>query len=76
MKKRKRGNELTGLQVKVFNNNIEKALRKFKKKVKDSNLMLELKNISHYEKPSEKRRKKRNLAKSRQRYRQIKQNNY
>ncbi len=66
--------KVTGIQVKVFNNNIEKALRKFKKKVKDSNLMLDLRKNNFYEKPSDRRRRKDGLAKSRERYRQLKQN--
>ena len=32
-----------GLSVKVYNNNVEEALRRFKRKVKDSNLMVDLK---------------------------------
>jgi ribosomal protein S21 len=38
--------------VKVHNNNIEKALSKFKKKVKESKLMLELRERENYKKPS------------------------
>ena len=71
---KKRGNRLGGLQVKVFNNNVEGALKKFKRIVKDSELMLELKNKSYYKKPSESKREKRNLAKSRQRYKDKKEN--
>ena len=64
--------ELPGLQVRVFNNNIEGALKVFKKKVNDSNLFLELKKKSYYEKPSKKRREKRNLQKLRYKYKQEK----
>lgn len=42
------------------NMDIEKAIMKFKKKVKDSKLMLILKENSYYQKPSEKKRKKQN----------------
>ena len=42
-KRKPRENRLNGLQVKVYNNNIEGALKQFKKKVKESNLMLDLK---------------------------------
>jgi small subunit ribosomal protein S21 len=63
----------TGLSVKVFNNNIEGALKKFKRMVKDSGMLVELRDRSYYEKPSEKRRKQRNLAKSRQKYKSIKE---
>ena len=60
--------KMNGLQVEVYNNNVEKALRIFKKKVKESNLMLELKKKEYYEKPSRKRREKKNLAKLRNKY--------
>ena len=63
-----------GLYVEVRNNNIEGALKKFKRMVKDSGMMVELRDRQYYEKPSEARRKKRNLAKSRQKYRQMKEN--
>ena len=65
-----------GLSVKVFNNNIEGALKVFKKKVKNSGLMLELKKKAYYEKPSKKRREKKNLQKLRYRYKQEKEQNY
>ena len=57
-----------GLSVKVWNNNVEGALKVFKRKVKDSNLMLDLKKKAYYEKPSKKRREKKNLAKLRNKY--------
>ena len=66
--------ELQGLQVRVFNNNIELALKKLKKKVKESNLFLDLKNKEYYRKPSEIKREKRNLAKARARYQILKGN--
>ena len=73
MKKRKNfrkrpKDDTVGLQVKVYNNNVEGALKVFKRKVKDSNLMLDLKKKAYYEKPSKKRREKRNLAKLRNKY--------
>ena len=40
-KRKPRENQLEGLQVRVFNNNIEGALKVFKKKIKESNLFLE-----------------------------------
>lgn len=70
---KKQYQQISGLQVKVFNNNIEKALKKFKRMIKDSELMVELKDISYYEKPSNKRRRKKNLGKVRQKYRQQKE---
>lgn len=43
------------LYVKVKHNNIEFALRLLKRKVKDSGLMVELRERQHYTKPSVKR---------------------
>ena len=40
------------IYVKVHKNNVEKALSKFKKKVKESKLMLELREREYYKKPS------------------------
>ena len=57
-----------GLSVKVWNNNVEGALKIFKRKVKDSNLMLDLKKKAYYEKPSKKRREKKNMAILRNKY--------
>ncbi len=61
-----------GLQVKVFNNNVEGALKILKRKVKDSNLFVDLKKKQYYVKPSEKKREMRNLAKLRNKYQQEK----
>ena len=63
---------MSGLSVKVFNNNVDGALKILKKKVKDGGLMLQLKNKSYFEKPSKIKREKRNLAVSRQRYQSLK----
>ena len=60
--------KLEGLQVDVYNNNVDKALRILKKKVKDANLFLDLKKKQYYEKPSKKRRERINLAKLRNKY--------
>ena len=78
-KKNKKDKEVKGLQVKVYNNNVEKALRKFKRMVKDSEILFEHKKHTFYEKPSEKKRRKISLAKSRAKYQQLKdkeKNNY
>ena len=64
-----------GLRVEVKNNNVDFALRKFKKMVKNSGMMLELKKKAYYEKPSKKRREKRNLQKLRYKYKNLKENN-
>ena len=74
-KKRKPKERLTGLQVEVFNNNVDGALRILKKKVKESNLFLDLRKKEYYVKPSEIKREKRNLAKSRAKYQALKDKN-
>tara|TARA_Y100001963_G_scaffold54682_1_gene76508 strand:- start:965 stop:1213 length:249 start_codon:yes stop_codon:yes gene_type:complete len=69
--------ELQGLQIEVYDGQVEKALRIFKKKVKESNIMLDLRKKSYYEKPSKVRREKKNLAKLRNKYNlQKEQKNY
>ena len=68
--------KLSGLQIEVRNNNVEYALKKFKRMVKDSEMMLELKKKSFYKKKSELKREKRNLAKLRQQYKDKKENNF
>ena len=65
-----------GLRVEVKNNNVEFALKKFKRMVKDSGMILELKKKSYYEKPSRKRREKKNLQKLRYKYKNQKEQNY
>jgi len=75
MAKKVRGSKLSGLGVKVYNNNVEGALKKFKRIIRDSELMLQLKNKSYYKKKSELKRERINLAKSRQRYKDQKENN-
>ena len=65
---------MMGLSVPVYNNNVELALKKLKKKVKDSDLFLELKKRAYYEKPSKIRREKKNLQKLRYKYKNIKEN--
>ena len=72
--RKRREKKSRGLCVEVRNNNIEGALKKFKRMVILTAVMVELRDRQYYEKPSEKRRKKRNLAKSRQRYKRIKEN--
>ena len=62
--------------LKVYNNNIEGALKVFKRMVRDSELMVELRNRSYYEKPSKVKREKKNLAKLRNKYNQQKEQNY
>ena len=75
MARKNRESRLSGLGVKVYNNNVEKALKKFKRIVKESEMMLELKKRSFYKKKSELKRERRNLAKLRQQYKDKKENN-
>ena len=75
--RRKPKKQLQGLQVEVYDGQVEKAIRILKKKVKEANLMLDLRKKSYYEKPSKLRREKKNLAKLRNQYKVEKeQKNY
>jgi small subunit ribosomal protein S21 len=58
-------NKITGNLVVVGNDNVEKALRKFKKKVADSGLLQDLRDREAYEKPTTRRKKARASAKRR-----------
>jgi len=60
------------IKVVVKNNNVEKALSIFKRKVKDSNLMYELREREYYTKPSEIKKEIRNKAKARNYWKKIK----
>jgi ribosomal protein S21 len=73
-RKKRKFEDPPGLAVTVYDNNVEFALKRFKKKVKNSNLMLELKKKAYYEKPSKLRRERRNLAKLRNKYKNLKEN--
>tara|TARA_R110000824_G_scaffold152198_2_gene323406 strand:- start:942 stop:1145 length:204 start_codon:yes stop_codon:yes gene_type:complete len=53
------------IEVKVKHNNIEKALRIFKRKIKDSRILYDLSERSYYTKPSLKKRKMKLRAKAR-----------
>ena len=59
------------IEVKVFNNNIEFALKKLKRKVKDSRLFIELREKEFYQKKSDKRRELISKAKLRTKYQNI-----
>lgn len=54
--------KVTGNLVYVTNDNVEKALRKFKKKVAESGLLQELRERETYEKPTTRRKKAHNSA--------------
>ena len=51
--------------VVVRDGNVEKALRKFKKKIQDSGLLNELRERETYEKPTTERKRKKGAAKAR-----------
>ena len=72
-KKRKRIEDPPGIAVNVINNNIEFALKRLKRKVKNSNLMLDLKKKAYYTKPSEEKRHTKNLQKLRYKYKNQKE---
>jgi small subunit ribosomal protein S21 len=54
-----------GKKVLVNDGNVEKALRKFKKKVQDSGLLDELRSRETYEKPTTERKRKKGAARAR-----------
>lgn len=54
-----------GLQVIVKNGDIQKALRKLKRIIKDDGLLDDIKNKSHYRKPSEIKREKKKAGRAR-----------
>jgi small subunit ribosomal protein S21 len=51
--------------VVVKDDNIEQALRKFKKKIQEQGLLFELKERETYEKPTTRRKRKKSTAKNR-----------
>ena len=66
--RRKPKKQLQGLQVEVYNNNVEEAIRRFKRKVKNSNIMQELRDKEFFVKKSIIKREKINLSKLRNQY--------
>ena len=56
---------LKGSTVYVKNDNVEQAMRKFKKKMQDSGLLQELRDRECYEKPTTLRKRKASAAKNR-----------
>ena len=58
-------NSLKGNTVYVKNDNVEQAMRKFKKKIQDSGLVLDMRAREHYEKPTWERKRKAAAAKNR-----------
>jgi small subunit ribosomal protein S21 len=58
-------NKIVGSTVVVHDDNVEKALRKFKKKVLDSGLLNELREREAYIKPTTARKKAKSMARRR-----------
>lgn len=52
--------DFNGSRVEVRNDNVEKAIRTFKKKIQESGKLLDLKEKEFYEKPTTKRRRVKN----------------
>jgi len=73
-RKKPKDNSL-GLSVTVYNDNVDMALKKLKKKVKNDGLLLLLKERQYYKKKSELKREKKNKIKSRIKYQNVKENN-
>ena len=67
--------EQKGLRVDVKYNNIEFALKKMKRMIKDSGQILEIKKRTYYEKPSAVKREKKSAQAARYRYQDKKENN-
>jgi small subunit ribosomal protein S21 len=67
---------LSGRKVIVKDGNVEKALRKFKKKVSESGLLMELQQRETYTKPSVRKKLARSMAKKRWQKQQAQQNPY
>ena len=72
MGRHKKKQEQKGLRVDVRNNNVEWALKKMKRMVKNSGMMLELKRRTYYKKPSAEKREKKNMQKLRYTYQEKK----
>ena len=71
-RKQATGYEKKGLTVEVRNNDVNFALRKFKKKVQESGILQELRERQYYEKPTTKRKRAKAAAKARWKKQQAK----
>ena len=76
MGKHRKEREKKGLRIDVKHNNVEWALKKLKRMVKESGQILELKKRDYYEKPSAVRREKKSAQAARYRYQDKKEKNY
>ena len=75
MGRHRKKREQKGLRIDVKYNNIEFALKKLKRMVKESGQILELKKRSYYKKPSAEKREKKNMQKLRYTYQAEKEKN-
>ena len=75
MGKHRKKREQKGLRIDVRNNNVEWALKKLKRMVKESGQILELKKRDYYEKPSAVKREKKSAQAARYRYQDKKEKN-
>ena len=75
MGRHRKKREQKGLRIDVRNNNVEWALKKMKRMVKNSGMILELKKKSYYKKKSAEKREKKSLQALRHRYQSEKENN-
>jgi small subunit ribosomal protein S21 len=57
--------KLHGRSILVKDDNVDRALRKFKKKIADTGMLQELKERESYEKPTTARKRKKSAAKNR-----------
>ena len=76
MGKHRKKREQKGLRIDVKHNNVEWALKKLKRMVKDSGQILELKKREYYKKPSAVKREKKSAQAARYRYQDKKEKNY
>ena len=67
---KKQHNKITNMPITVYvhDNNVEKALGLFKRKIKEAKLLYTIYENSYYTKPSDKKRAKRNKAKLKYKY--------
>ena len=76
MGRHRKKREQKGLRVDVKHNNVEWALKKLKRMVKDSGQILELKKRDYYQKPSAVKREKKSAQRARYKYQDKKEKNY
>lgn len=72
---KRKDDELVGLKVIVHNNDINKALRKFKKKIAEDGILQELRQREYYESKGTKRRKEKEAAIRRYKRQRAKESN-